>query len=256
MRTQAVILRTGVSNKRRGITLAELLVVLAIIVLLMAILLPAVQQMRETARQTSCLNNLHQFGIAMCQYTDIHGGHFPWTYHAGDTLSWVDTLAPFVENVDEMRLCPDDPMGEARVQPDAAGLMGTSYVINEYVAYQTSDGYSVLNINKIQNADTLIILFEGADTGREATDDHVHTSTWYAPIDIERNQYWNTILAEINPTQHTDCANYLFADGHADKVTMETFSDWVQQDVANFLNGGWTNFARPNQTQLTFYQQN
>ena len=245
--------QTGMSEKRRGFTLVELLVVVAIIVLLMAILLPAVQQVRETARRTSCLNNLHQFGIAMCQFTDIHGGHFPWTYHAGNTQSWVDTLAPFVENVDEMRLCPGDPMGEARVQPDAAGNMGTSYVINEYVAYQTTDGYSVLNINKIQDSDTLIILFEGANTGRQATDDHVHTSTWYAPVAITRNQYWNTILAEINPAQHTDCANYLFADGHADKVTMETFNAWVQQDVASVATGNGTNFARPNQRQLTFY---
>ncbi|HTU26845.1 MAG TPA: type II secretion system protein [Pirellulales bacterium] len=246
------------AGNRAGFTLIELLVVMVIIALAATILFPAIQYVRETARQTVCLNNLHQFGIAMCQYTDIHGGHFPWTYHAGDTLSWVDTLAPFVENVDEMRLCPDDPMGEARVQPDAAGIMGTSYVINEYIAYQTSDGYSVLNINQIQDADKLIVLFEGSWTGREATDDHVHTSTWYAPVDVYRNQYWNVILAEVNPTVHNDCANYLFADGHADKISIDLFSSWVAQDANSVLvnPNSATNFARPNQRVLTFYESN
>ena len=249
--------QVGGPRVQRGVTLVELLVVIAIIAILAAILLPVIQQAREAGRQTVCVSNLHQFGIAMCQYTDIHSGHFPWTYHAGDTLSWVDTLAPFVENVNEMRLCPDDPMGEARVQPDVNGLLGTSYVINEYVAYQTTDGYSVQNINKIQDADSLIILFEGANTGREATDDHVHTSTWYAPVSVYRGQYWNVILAEINPAQHTDCANYLFADGHADKISMETFSNWVEQDAASVLvdPNNATNLARPNQRVLTFYQQ-
>ena len=82
---------------RRGFTLVELLVVVAIIGILIALLLPAVQMARESARRTRCANNLHQIGIAMQVYHDRYQA-FPASWADADEGStWGRNLLPFIE---------------------------------------------------------------------------------------------------------------------------------------------------------------
>src|SRR5262245_50830021 len=59
------------SHKRRAFTLVELLVVIAVIGILVALLLPAIQAAREASRRSACVNNLHQLGISTANFEGI-----------------------------------------------------------------------------------------------------------------------------------------------------------------------------------------
>lgn len=81
---------------KSGFTLVELLVVISIIGILVGLLLPAVQAAREAARRIQCSNNLHQMGLALHSYHDVHR-RFPAGVVHPTFLLWTGSLLPFVE---------------------------------------------------------------------------------------------------------------------------------------------------------------
>ena len=98
-------LQRAIRFERSAFTLVELLVAIAVIGVLVAMLLPAVQQARQTARRMTCLSNLHQWMIAFQEFANAHDGYLPRRGQGVQATSqldrpddWFNAIPPLMEN--------------------------------------------------------------------------------------------------------------------------------------------------------------
>jgi prepilin-type N-terminal cleavage/methylation domain-containing protein/prepilin-type processing-associated H-X9-DG protein len=247
---------------RRGFTMVELLVVIAIIATLMGLLLPAVQSVRAAARRTQCANSIRQVALGIIIYADAHRGRFPSRTHTGDEdrhLHWIEQLAPFIESVDVIRMCPDDPLAGLRLNglpgsgedyadpqhpdPEKRFTPQTSYIANGYLSFDDSTAGSkgINNLNRLGARSKTVMLFEKfsnpavlGDRNRQLAElrsshfDHTHSPDWFRWYGRRNDRVLRDIGAEIQLSRHGEGAHFAYADGHVELVPESQIGEWVE----------------------------
>ena len=166
-------------RRRPGFTLIELLVVIAIIAILIGLLLPAVQKVREAAARLKCQNNLQQLGLAMLAYHDSNQA-FPPAFAKPSNYGWTVWILPYVEQNNvyvelnplattlsvnpvtaaslSLCICPSDT--PSIVNPFFSGYAKSNYAVSE----QVSDGGSAIPILSITDGTSNTIMIGERDT--------------------------------------------------------------------------------------------
>jgi prepilin-type N-terminal cleavage/methylation domain-containing protein len=185
----------------RGFTIAELMVVVAIILLLIGLLLPALHGVQRRARVVKCLTNLRQIQLAHWNYIEDHRGYFidVGLAHGGagnESVAWVNTLQEYYDSklvlhspLDNSKHWPVEDGGDGIPVPGSTNqLRRTSYGCNNFLsrtlsplaAIDSTQGFH--RLSQVKNPARTVHFLIMAYTGEFAGADHVHVENWLPPI--------------------------------------------------------------------------
>lgn len=211
--------------RRSGFTLIELLVVIAIIAILAAILFPVFAKAREKARQTSCLSNAKQIGLAFMQYAADYDSIFPAMFWSNgrwepDGIYWVGQLMPYSKN-QQVYICPSTRDSTCSYAYNLA--LERHQQDNLDTVFPATWGSGVVDAWNQQNAggpaqwalvaDGVWNGYYGIDWPGEAGNDG---QVWRNGTPPEQNN-WNGCRISF---RHNQNANVTFADGHAKSIQL------------------------------------
>lgn len=229
--------------RKRAFTLVELLVVISIIALLISMLLPALKGAREQAKQTACLSNMKNMGLAVQMYVQSNRDAFPLSRDHGGYQDggWINELAPYAGNKLLYR-CPADRSTNwfDAAHPEALAVRENSYATNIYMspelppdpfAADDAPRFGFTRMSTVRNPVETIYIGEYRDTrAGEIVYDHFHVDRW---LPDAAGQIQDPALEVAIGRHGKKVENYSFADGHAESRRFrETFEyDPVTQRV-------------------------
>ncbi|MHB8997476.1 MAG: DUF1559 family PulG-like putative transporter [Armatimonadota bacterium] len=202
---------------RRGFTLIELLVVIAIIAILAAILFPVFAKAREKARQSSCLSNVKQLGLAVLAYAQDYDENLPALYRgtAGNFQVWPMQIQPYIKSV-QLFMCPSNKFDHCTTAGAWAYVQwhdnfpisyawstwngGGTAASGPWVGYRSCNGQSLGSVNRPSEC---IILGDSAQC---------YQMYWTSANYVDT---FNTSTRR----PHNGGANFTFVDGHSKWLT-------------------------------------
>jgi len=208
---------------RRGFTLIELLVVIAIIAILAAILFPVFARAREKARQTACLSNIKQLGLAVMMYAQDYDERLPRHCQqpaSGANYTWCKATEPYTKNA-QIFQCPN--MATWRNEANMCG--GYTYNLSR-LPDGTTVGCTEQTLARITAPAGLLMITESQDDANAVA----WCGYWGRDTNTPDPSY-------VHPTgRHNEGSNVGYADGHA---------KWLKQDKILSTRGLWdTRFSQ------------